>query len=253
MCVYLIKLAYGMFMFCLLSNSVYSQDLRDIKRRATQLGISPIEIDNAIKSLNESGSQSEVEGLRDNLESAQSKESIQNRDAILEEIESINSQNATNNNLTLQYVDEVGKSDITNKNNLDSFSLNNDVSEKKSGSYFGYDIFSKNPELFNNTLKDYIDPEHVIGPGDEIIIMLWGATEQLNKYIVARDGYIFVENVGQIFVNGLTLSKLEEKLLKVLKKPMLLSVIIILIKAHFLILVWVLFPFVQPGYMLWVI
>ena len=59
-----------MFMFCLLkSNSVYSQDLRDIKRRAAQLGISPIEIDNAIKSLNESGSQSEVEGLRDNLES----------------------------------------------------------------------------------------------------------------------------------------------------------------------------------------
>ena len=48
--------------------------------------------------------------------------------------------------------------------------------------------------------------------------MLWGATEQLNKYIVARDGYIFVENVGQIFVNGLTLSKLEEKLLKILKK-----------------------------------
>ena len=52
--------------------------------------------------------------------------------------------------------------------------------------------------------------------------MLWGATEQLNKYIVARDGYIFVENVGQIFVNGLTLSKLEEKLLKILKKHMLL-------------------------------
>ena len=218
MCVYLIKLAYGMFMFCLMSNSVYSQDLREIKRRAAQLGVSPMEIDNAIKSLNESGSQSEVEGLRDNLESIESKEPIQSREAILKEIESINSQNTTNNDLTLRNVDEVGKSDIVANSNLDSFSSNNDVSAKKSQGYFGYDIFYKNPELFNNTLKDYIDPEHVIGPGDEIIIMLWGATEQLNKYIVARDGYIFVENVGQIFVNGLTLSKLEEKLLKILKK-----------------------------------
>ena len=36
--------------------------------------------------------------------------------------------------------------------------------------------------------------------------------------MLLEDGYIFVENVGQIFVNGLTLSKLEEKLLKILKK-----------------------------------
>ena len=91
-----------------------------------------MEIDNAIKSLNESGSQSEVEGLRDNLESIESKEPIQSREAILKEIESINSQNTTNNDLTLRNVDEVGKKrDIVANSNLDSFSSNNDVSAKK--------------------------------------------------------------------------------------------------------------------------
>ena len=143
MCVYLIKLAYGMFMFCLMSNSVYSQDLREIKRRAAQLGVSPIEIDNAIKSLNESGSQSEVEGLRDNLESIESKEPIQSREAILKEIESINSQNTTNNDLTLRNVDEVGKSDIVANSNLDSFSSNNDVSAKKAKGILGMIYFIK--------------------------------------------------------------------------------------------------------------
>ena len=37
-------------------------------------------------------------------------------------------------------------------------------------------------------------------------------------YVVTRDGYVFIENVGQVFVNGLTLSQLEDKLLKLLAK-----------------------------------
>ena len=55
-------------------------------------------------------------------------------------------------------------------------------------------------------------------PGDEIIIMLWGETELNEPYTVTKDGYIFVDNIGQVFVNGLTLVKLEKKLFRLLKK-----------------------------------
>ena len=40
--------------------------------------------------------------------------------------------------------------------------------------YFGYDIFQSDPEIFQNSVFESIDPEYLIGPGDEIVIMLWG-------------------------------------------------------------------------------
>ena len=43
--------------------------------------------------------------------------------------------------------------------------------------------------------------------------MLWGETELNEPYTVTKDGYIFVDNIGQVFVNGLTLSKLEKSCL----------------------------------------
>ena len=69
-----------------------------------------------------------------------------------------------------------------------------------------------NPELFQNSIDDYIDINYIISPGDEIVVMLWGDTEINQRYTVAKDGYLFIENLGQIFVNGLTLEKLEKKL-----------------------------------------
>ncbi len=84
--------------------------------------------------------------------------------------------------------------------------------------YFGYDIFQGDPEVFQSSVLESIDPDYLIGPGDEIIIMIWGDTEINKKYTVSRDGYLFIQNVGQVFVNSLTLSKLETKLFRLLKK-----------------------------------
>ena len=84
--------------------------------------------------------------------------------------------------------------------------------------YYGYKIFKGDPDVFQSSLEESIDPSYLIGPGDEIIIMLWGQTEINEKYTVSRDGYLFIENVGQIFVNSYTLEKLEKKLFKLLKK-----------------------------------
>ncbi len=84
--------------------------------------------------------------------------------------------------------------------------------------YFGYDAFNQDADKINYAKFESIDPNYIIGPGDEIILMLWGETEINKKYRVSRDGYLFIPNLGQIFVNSLTLAKLEEKLFKQLKK-----------------------------------
>jgi polysaccharide biosynthesis/export protein len=90
--------------------------------------------------------------------------------------------------------------------------------DKKLANYFGYNIFKTNPEIFQKSKFDLVDPGYVIGPGDDLKIMIWGETEKNNSYIVSKDGYLFIRNIGQVFVNGLTLDKLEKKLLKLFKK-----------------------------------
>lgn len=82
--------------------------------------------------------------------------------------------------------------------------------------FFGYNVFSSDPEFFQKSNDENLDPNYIIGPGDDIIIMLWGETEFNKNYIVSREGYIFIDNIGQVFVNGLKLSDLEGKIKKLL-------------------------------------
>ena len=84
--------------------------------------------------------------------------------------------------------------------------------------YFGYDIFNGDPALFQSTTLGAVDPNYTIGPGDEIIVMLWGETEFRQVFSVNREGFIFLPDVGQVFVNGLNLNLLESKLFKVLSQ-----------------------------------
>ena len=80
--------------------------------------------------------------------------------------------------------------------------------------YFGYDIFNGDPALFQSTTIGVVDPNYTIGPGDEIIVMLWGETEFRQVFSVNREGFIFLPDVGQIFVNGLKKSTVEPALQK---------------------------------------
>ncbi len=84
--------------------------------------------------------------------------------------------------------------------------------------HFGYDIFTQDPEIFQSSAVGAVDPDYLIGPGDEIIVMLWGETQFRQVLLVDRAGFIFIPEVGQVFVNGLTLNLLESKLFKVLSK-----------------------------------
>ena len=63
-----------------------------------------------------------------------------------------------------------------------------------------------------------MDPNYVISPGDEIIVMLWGETQFRQVLTVNREGFIFIPDIGQVFVNGFNLNLLESKLFKVLSQ-----------------------------------
>ncbi|MEC9049797.1 MAG: SLBB domain-containing protein, partial [Candidatus Neomarinimicrobiota bacterium] len=74
------------------------------------------------------------------------------------------------------------------------------------------------PTAFQSSTFGAVDPNYNIGPGDQIIVMLWGESQFRQEFTIDREGYVFVPEVGQIFVNGLNLETLEKKFFQILSK-----------------------------------
>ena len=115
----------------------------------------------------------------------------------------------------LPIIDEFEFDEIKKESNE---TLKNTVSDNSSLKYFGYDIFKNDPKLFQLTSVGLVNPNYLIGPGDEIIVMLWGETQFRQVLTVDREGFIFIPEVGQVFVNGLNMNLLESKLFRVLSQ-----------------------------------
>ena len=81
--------------------------------------------------------------------------------------------------------------------------------------YFGYEYFEKDVDFTNNTptSRDYI-----LGPGDEIILSLWGETNSRQKFVLSREGLIYYDKVGPINLSGRTIDQAESFLVNKLSE-----------------------------------
>jgi protein involved in polysaccharide export with SLBB domain len=79
--------------------------------------------------------------------------------------------------------------------------------------FFGYDIFNLSPTTFEPLSFGPVDPDYPIGPGDEISVTVWGDVELYHSLEVNREGNIVIPVVGQVFVSGLTLRELKNKII----------------------------------------
>jgi protein involved in polysaccharide export with SLBB domain len=78
---------------------------------------------------------------------------------------------------------------------------------------FGYDLFRSPSEMTPpSEVADLTD--YILGPGDNIIIYLWGKVEKQYSLTVDRQGRVFIPQIGEIVVWGLTLDDFEAKLRK---------------------------------------
>ena len=83
---------------------------------------------------------------------------------------------------------------------------------------FGYRVFSFSPSTFLPIQNVPTPTNYVIGPGDEIIITLYGETQFVQDLVVSKNGNINLPDVGVVDVNGLTLGALKAKLFDRLSK-----------------------------------
>ena len=80
------------------------------------------------------------------------------------------------------------------------------IEKKESSENFGYSYFQRNVNFFDNIPAP---PEFRIGPGDELILSLWGETNLRKKFVINKDGSFFYENIGFINLNNKTLQESE--------------------------------------------
>lgn len=100
------------------------------------------------------------------------------------------------------------------------FGLTGDEDKKdvKKNLLFGYDFFN-NPNIsFTPSINVATPKNYQLGPGDEILIDIWGAAENTYQKKVNKQGAIRIENIGLIKVSGLTLEKATSKINSYLKR-----------------------------------
>ena len=87
--------------------------------------------------------------------------------------------------------------------------------EKERSQFFGYDYFKRDINFFDNipTPSDF-----KLGPGDEVILSLWGETNLRESFTINKDGMIYYSNIGFINLSNKNLREAEVLLLEELSR-----------------------------------
>ncbi len=83
---------------------------------------------------------------------------------------------------------------------------------------FGRNIFRSKNLTFAPSQNLATPANYKLGPGDEVIIDIWGASQNTLREVISPDGYIKVENIGLIYLNGMTIQEADNYLRKELNK-----------------------------------
>ena len=68
---------------------------------------------------------------------------------------------------------------------------------------FGQNLFTNKQLDFNPNLNIPIPDDYVLGPGDEIIIDIWGNSQLSDQQTISPDGDIVLSDVGRVVLSGL--------------------------------------------------
>ncbi len=72
--------------------------------------------------------------------------------------------------------------------------------------FIGYDFFTNRDTL--SFWKNLPTPKnYFLGPGDELIISLWGESNSYDSEIINRDGQIFIDNIGLLNIGNKTIDE----------------------------------------------
>ena len=85
-------------------------------------------------------------------------------------------------------------------------------SERAESRVFGREVFNSELLTFEPNLNIATPDNYVLGPGDEVIIDIWGDSKQTLRQSIAPDGTIIDPQIGPITLNGLTIQEANSRL-----------------------------------------
>lgn len=77
---------------------------------------------------------------------------------------------------------------------------------------FGRDIFNKDDLTFEPVMNIATPQSYVVGPGDEVKVDIYGASQKSTTYTVTPDGDIVVDGYGPINISGLTVKQANARI-----------------------------------------
>jgi protein involved in polysaccharide export with SLBB domain len=88
--------------------------------------------------------------------------------------------------------------------------LNNQ--KQDSSTVFGANIFTNKYLTFEPSVNIPTPANYVLGPGDEIVIDIWGASENTYQLPISPEGAVSISNLGPVYLNGMTIEEARERL-----------------------------------------
>lgn len=77
---------------------------------------------------------------------------------------------------------------------------------------YGYNFFELPSSTFAPVELGQVGPDYVLGPGDSLIIQMWGMTNEVLKLTLSRDGKINLPKVGALYLWGMNLGDAEKRI-----------------------------------------
>lgn len=82
--------------------------------------------------------------------------------------------------------------------------------EARARNIFGHEIFNNRSLTFEPNMNLPTPENYILGPGDEVVVDIWGENEASFRQVISPEGRIMVSQVGPIYLNGLSIKKANE-------------------------------------------
>lgn len=83
---------------------------------------------------------------------------------------------------------------------------------------FGRNIFNTRNLTFEPNVNIATPPNYRLGPGDEVVIDIWGASQNTIRQQISPDGTINLEQLGPVFLSGMSIERAQQYLTGELRK-----------------------------------
>ncbi len=126
--------------------------------------------------------------------------------------------NSTNNKSEITELDSSALTSIFGKNTIEEDSKMSDDKTLAKLPIYGSNYFN-NENINSSPILNVATPSsYELGPGDEILISIWGAAENEYSSLISREGFVKVERIGPVYLSGLTITEAKDKLKRSLSK-----------------------------------